>query len=212
MKIGERIVHGTQASEHFVQLCDSSESMSAAAAAFLADAHRAGDALLIVARESNWINIHRTLTARGVDVGAETTNGRLIAMNAVSKLAELSRKGVPHAPSFDVTIGEPVRALAAKGRLSIYGEMVDVLAELDEVDAAIALEEMWNDLAERASFRLMCGYSSAHFVSRRAEVRLRDVCRTHTHVRSDDCDPLGGWLLKRSQLGFGSGPVQASGS
>lgn len=184
--------------------------MSAAAAAFLADAHGAGHTLLIVARESNWINIHRTLTARGVDVGAETTNGRLVAMNAVTKVAELSRKGIPHAPSFEVAIGEPVRALAAKGRLSIYGEMVDVLAELDEVEAAIALEEIWNDLAKRASFRLMCGYSSAHFVSRRAEVRLLDVCRAHTHVRSDDCDPLGGWLLKRSQLGFGSGAFQTS--
>jgi hypothetical protein len=206
----ERIVHGTQVSEHFVQLCDSSESMADAAAAFLADAHSAGDTLLIVARESNWINIHRTLTARGVDVDAETANGRLVAMNAVTKLAELSRRGVPHAPSFDMAIGQPVRTLAARGRLSIYGEMVDVLAELDEVDAAIALEEMWNALAERASFRLMCGYSSAHFVSRRAERRLRDVCRAHTHVRSDNGDPLGGWLLKRTQLGFAGGPLRPS--
>jgi hypothetical protein len=69
---------------------------------------------------------------------------------------------------------------------------------------------MWNALAERASFRLMCGYSSAHFVSRRAELRLRDVCRAHTHVRSDDGDPLGGWLLKRTQLGFAGGAPRAS--
>ncbi|PYR88116.1 MAG: hypothetical protein DMF84_29455 [Acidobacteria bacterium] len=179
--------------------------MADAAAAFLADAHGAGDSLLIVARESNWISIHRTLTARGVDIGAETANGRLIAMNAVTKVAELSRQGMPHAASFDVAIAQPVCALAAKGRVSIFGEMVDVLAELDEVDAAIALEDMWNTLAERACFRLMCGYSSAHFVSRRAELRLPDVCRAHTHVRSDADDPLGGWLLKRSQLGFAAG-------
>ena len=188
-------------SEHFAQLCDSTESMAAAAAAFLAEAHAAGDTLLIVAREPNWITIHRILTARGVDVGAETLSGRLVAMNAVSKLAELSRKGMPHAPSFDKAVGSVVRELAARGRLSAYGEMVDVLAQLDEIDAAIALEEMWNSLAERVSFRLMCGYSSAHFVSRRAELRLRDVCRSHTNVRSDECDPLGGWLLKRSQQG-----------
>jgi hypothetical protein len=206
----ERIVHGTQVSEHFVQLCDSSDSMAAAAAAFLAEAHSAGGTLLIVARESNWINIHRTLTARGVDVGAETANGRLIAMNAVTKLAQVSRQGVPHAASFEMTIGEPVRALAAKGRLSIYGEMVDLLVELDEVDAAIALEELWNSLAERASFRLMCGYSSAHFVSRRAELRLRDVCSAHTHVRSDAGDLLGGWLLKRSQLASAASASHAS--
>jgi hypothetical protein len=204
------VLHGDQVSEHIVQLCDSNESLSAAAAAFLADAQAAGDRLLIVARESNWINIHRALIARGVDVRAETANGRLITMNAATKLAELSDKDIPHAPSFDAAIGQPVRALAAKGRLSIYGEMVDVLAQRDEVDAAIALEDMWNTLAQSTSFRLLCGYSSAHFVSRRAEVRLSDVCRAHTHVRSDEGDPLGGWLLKRSQLGVVPGAVQAS--
>jgi len=183
--------------------------MSAAAAAFLADAHRAGDTLLIVARDANWINIHRILTARGVDVAAETRNGRLVAMNAATKLAELSRNGMPDAGAFDLAIGQPVREFAARGPLTIYGEMVDVLAQVDEVDAAIALEEMWNDLAERVSFRLMCGYSSAHFVSRRAEVRLRDVCRAHTHVRSDDSDPLGGWLLQRSRVGFEPGSLHA---
>jgi hypothetical protein len=87
--------------------------------------------------------------------------------------------------------------------------MVDVLAQRDEVDAAVALEGMWNDLAERTSFRLMCGYSSAHFVSRGAEVRLRDVCRAHTHVRSDESDPLGGWLLQRSRVGFAPGSSHA---
>jgi KaiC/GvpD/RAD55 family RecA-like ATPase len=178
--------------------------MAAAAAAFLWDAHAAGDHLLVVARETNWIAIHRMLTQRGVDVGDAASNGRLIAMDAVMTLAEVSRMGTPHAASFDAAIGEPVRALAAKGRVSIYGEMVDVLAEIDEVDAAIALEEMWNALAERTSFRLLCGYSSAHFVARRAEVRLRDVCRAHTHVRSDENDLLGSWLLKRSQLGLAS--------
>jgi len=88
--------------------------------------------------------------------------------------------------------------------------MVDVLAQLDQIDAALALEELWNGPAQRASFRLMCGYSSAHFVSRRAEIRLRDVCRAHTSVRCDDADHLGGWLLKRSQPGVESGASHAS--
>jgi hypothetical protein len=206
----ERIIRGRQVSEHLVQFCDSSDSMAAAAGGFLADAHSAGDLLLIVAREANWINIHRILTSRGIDVGTERLQGRLVAKNAVTTLAELSRKGMPHASSFEAAVGDPVRELAAKGRLSIYGEMVDVLAQLEEIDAAIALEELWNRLAERTPFRLMCGYSSAHFVSRRAELRLRDVCRAHTHVRSDESDPLGGWLLKRSQLGSAASPIQPS--
>jgi hypothetical protein len=171
----------------------------------LADAYAAGDYLLVVARETNWIAIHRILTQRGVNVGDAASHGRLIAMDAAVKVAEVSRTGTPHAASFEAVIGETVRGLAAKGRVSIYGEMVDVLAAIDEVDAAIVLEDLWNALAERTSYRLLCGYSSAHFVSRRAEARLRDVCRAHTHVRSDEADLLGTWLLKRSQSGRGTG-------
>jgi KaiC/GvpD/RAD55 family RecA-like ATPase len=195
----ERIVHGKQVSEHSFQLCDSNESMAAAAVVFLADAHANGDHLLVVAREVTWIAIHRTLTQRGIDVDDAVSSGRLIAMDAAVTLTDVSRTGTPQARSFDAVIGEPVRALAAKGHVSIYGEMVDLLAQIDEVDAAIALEEMWNALAERTSFRLLCGYSSANFVSHRTEVRLRDVCRVHTHVRSDEADLLGSWLLKRSR-------------
>ena len=194
-------------SEHFVQLCDSRESLSAAAAEFMIARHAAGDCLLIVARESNCVAIQRILAARGVDVGAATASGRLVVLNAVATLAKLSLNGQPHGPSFQTVIAAPVRALAAKGSLSIYGEMVDMLAESDDVDAALALEGMWNDLASRQAFRLMCGYSAAHFVARRAESRLRDVCAAHAQVRCEDGDPLGGWLLKRSELHFASSPL-----
>jgi len=192
--------------EHIVQLCDSRESLAAAAAEFVIARHAAGDYLLVAARESKWIAIHRILAARGVDVRAATESGRLVVLNAAAILAKLLRNGQPHGPSFQAVIGDTIRALVAKGSLSVYGEMVDVLAEFDDLDSALALEGMWNEMAGRHAFRLMCGYSAAHFVAPRAESRLRDVCAAHTHVRCDDGDPLGGWLLKRSQLDFTSSP------
>src|SRR3982751_4437075 len=115
----EHVVRGTQASEHFVQLFDSTESLTTSVARFLIEAHAAGDQLLVVAREPHWIGMHRLLSARGIDVSGEIQSGRLVVMNAATKLAELTRMGVPHQGLFDEAVGEPVRALAARGRLSI---------------------------------------------------------------------------------------------
>jgi hypothetical protein len=200
MAHSEHVVHGPHASEHVVQLFDSTESLATIVTAFLRAGIDAGDNLLVVAREANWIHMHRALVDAGLDVDALRSKGQLTVLNAVTKLTELSRRGLPHQPSFETAIGTPVRALASQGPLRIYGEMVDLLAELDEVDAAVMLEDMWNVLAEQVSFRLMCGYSSAHFVSRRAELRLRDVCARHTSVHSEAADPLGDWLLRRSNV------------
>lgn len=196
--------HAACASEHLVQLFDSKESQAATVAAFLSAGCEAGDDLLVLAREENWISTHRVLAGSGLDIAALRASGRLTVMNAVVKASESSRGGVPHRGAFETAIAGPVRALAGRAPLRIYGEMVDVLAELDDIDAAVTLEDMWNQLAEEVPFRLLCGYSSARFVPRRAELRLRDLCSRHTCVLSDHGDPLGGWLLRNSRLTFSS--------
>jgi len=43
-----------------------------------------------------------------------------------------------------------------------YGEMVDVLWQRGERDAAIRLEEFWNDLARLQTFSLLCAYCIDH--------------------------------------------------
>jgi hypothetical protein len=42
--------------------------------------------------------------------------------------------------------------------VSIFGEMVALLCEADNAAGAIALEELWNELADRYSFSLFCAY------------------------------------------------------
>jgi hypothetical protein len=63
-----------------------------------------------------------------------------------------------------------------------YGEMVDVLWQRGERDAAIRLEEFWNDLARLQTFSLLCAYCIDHLDPQAYAGPLECVCRVHTHL------------------------------
>jgi hypothetical protein len=119
----------------------------------------------------------------------------LVVKDASDTLRRLTRAQVPDAALFEAVIGRPVRAMAERGRVRAYGEMVDILAQRGELNEALKLEGLWNDLGERTPMFLMCGYCAAHFVSTATHRALLDICKAHSGVHRDAQDPLGTWLL-----------------
>jgi hypothetical protein len=194
----ERVLHGTVASEHLVQLFDEPETRIEAVAQFLFHGWRAGSPLLVVARAANWAPIAARLEALGCPVAATVAEGRLVALDAATTLASFLRDE-PDAALFEEHVSGLVSRLGKTGRLYAYGEMVDILAEQGRLDSAQALEMLWNDLAARESFTLLCGYASAHFGDVRDAQALHRICRSHTRVASDPTDLLATWLLNDRQ-------------
>jgi hypothetical protein len=65
-----------------------------------------------------------------------------------------------------------------------YGEMVDVLWQGGRRDAAIRLEEFWNNLAQLQTFSLLCAYHMDNLDADSYRGPLDCVCKVHTHVIS----------------------------
>jgi MEDS: MEthanogen/methylotroph, DcmR Sensory domain len=63
-----------------------------------------------------------------------------------------------------------------------YGEMVDVLWQRGERDAAMRLEEFWNDLAKLQTFSLLCAYYIDNLDGAAYAGPLECVCKVHTHL------------------------------
>lgn len=196
----ERIIHGQVRSEHFVQLFDSQDSLASSVSAFLAPAHLAGENLLIAAKPRHWDIIARGLKARGCDLVDALKTERIVALDAATTARAVSRNQMPDATRFAEVVGRLVRKLSVDRPLAIYGEAVEVLAEEGNLKAAVELEELWNGLSEQTPFRLMCGYSSAHFAVPSTETNLHQVCKAHTHVQTKADDSLGSWLIQRTRL------------
>jgi hypothetical protein len=191
----ERVLRGDVASEHLVQLFDEPDSRVEGVAAFLYRGWFAGSPMVVVARPINWALIEARLEAMGCPVADTIAAGRLVVLDAATTLASFLGDEGPSARLFQEHVGTIVSRLSKLGRLYAYGEMVDILAEQGRFDAAHELEMLWNGLAAKESFTLLCGYASAHFGDARDAEALHRICRAHTRAHAADGDLLGTWLL-----------------
>ena len=57
------------------------------------------------------------------------------------------------------------------------------------------LKALWNELGQRCSFQLLCGYAAAHFGDERTAKHLHTICEAHHHSGARATDLLATWLL-----------------
>jgi hypothetical protein len=195
----ESVVNERVLSHHIVQLFDTQRSLVRSVGTFLGRGFDTGDTLLVVARPKHWKGIAKYLKRAGHPVDGAISARRLIVLDASATLASFMRRGAIEPDLFEDVIGSSVGELAEDTcGLRIYGEMVDLLAEEGNLDAAHELEELWNGLAQRYSFRLLCGYAAAHFTDPLTAEALHAICHTHTRVDATSDDALGNWVLTQS--------------
>lgn len=178
---------------HLLQLFDTADSLAESVASFLLEGYSAGDNLLVIAKPRHRDAVFFQLARKGCF--SSESSQRLVALDAGDVLRQVTNAGRIDATLFTQVVTPIVRSLVGERQLRIYGEVVELCAEGDDLGAALALETQWNDLAREVPFTLMCGYSSAHFAADRAKRALRDLCRSHTHSTAHAEDTLGAYLL-----------------
>ena len=186
-------------SDHVVQLFDCDETRADRVAEFLAEGYQLGEPLIVVARPYVWPAVIERLQALGVNPNQAAAEGMLVVKNAEDTLRRLSRGGLPDPDLFQESVGKALSVLATRGpRVRAYGDMVDILAERDELESALALEAVWNVVSEKVPVRLLCGYSAAHFISAANHRALREICAAHSGVHQHAHDPLASWVLTKA--------------
>lgn len=170
---------------------------TASVVGYLGDGVRAGDAVLVLAAAAHRHAFASGLAAAGVDVAAVQTTGRLRMLDAATMLHGFLRHDRLDPARFEVVIGGLLARMVAAGRpVRIYAEMVAVLCDAGQASLAIELEELWNALAARLPFSLLCGYPDRLLTDAAA---AGDVHRMRgMHVSVTGADPVPGG----AELGF----------
>ena len=188
------------ATEHTVQLFDSSKSLADSVAQFLITGLERGENVLLVATPEHRELLARRLTDFGWSVRTLIAANRMVVLDAGQTLDKFMRQDTPSPVAFDEVVGSLVHRLAGGKRLWIYGEMVDVLAARGNYRGAQQLEEIWNVLGQRECFTLFCGYASGHFGDPRTAKMLAGICAAHDHVHRKPTDILAEFLLNQQDV------------
>jgi signal transduction histidine kinase/CheY-like chemotaxis protein len=150
---------------------------------FMSDGLRGSDAAVLIATRAHRDGVESRLFRRGLDLPELTARGRYHALDAQQTLSRFMVDGTPDPDRFANTIG-PVIKTARSGdrRVLAFGEMVALLWAEGNREAAIRLEELWNDLARRETFALLCAYPISHFDDSGYAKPFADINAAHTWV------------------------------
>ena len=171
-------------SPHVVQFYDSELVLAECVAAYVAPVLLSGGAAVVVATPSHRQGVERELTWAGVPVQALAASGHYVVLDAADTLASLLVDGHPDAERFRAIVGGVIAGAAHHGRVRAYGEMVALLQAEGRTAAALALEELWNDLAATHAFELLCSYPKQVFDNEHGHADVHGVYDRHTHVVS----------------------------
>ena len=150
--------------------------------AFVASGFNVGAPAVLVATPEHARSVRVQLNAGGWSDAGDL----LVIADAATTLDAILDDGAVSASAFEDVTGRLLDDVAARfpGQTTrVFGEMVDLLRLRGDIEAALVLEELWNDVLERRQFCLLCAYELDLF-DRDAQVGpLPHICSHHSQVQ-----------------------------
>jgi KaiC/GvpD/RAD55 family RecA-like ATPase len=172
------------ATVHSVHIYEDSAALISRLCGIVASSLKIGDAVLIVATSEHRDELVKELLSAGIDVRPHAREGLFTMVDAEEMLSTFMLNGMPDSDLFDKSVGcmlsDTLKAARSKSHsLTVFGEMVAVLWERGQKDAALQLEALWNDTLNERVFHLHCAYPRSGFINAGDEAA---VCSTHSHI------------------------------
>lgn len=171
--------------QHAVQFYEKADFLLESVTRFVAAGISDGDCSIVIATKAHRVDIEARLLRRGLDLNAARRRGSFIALDAAETLAKVMRGDRLDAAKFDEVVGALI-ARSIQGpplrRVRAFGEMVALLWAAGNAEGAIELERVWNELAHRHPFSLLCGYPLAAFAGRQHDEGFAAVAAAHAQV------------------------------
>ena len=182
----ERIARGDSLASHRHGLvfCSSDAVLVAAFSRFIAGALDRGNAVIVLVTDPHERSLQRSLQAAQVDIALAIRQQRYVTVSITELLAKVIVGGCPDPTRFvnaaEELLTEVARRAGQHAEIAACGECSPTLWANGHVEAAIQLEQLWDDMAESRQMDILCAYPLAARDESVASVRR--LCAEHTAV------------------------------
>lgn len=169
---------------HFAQLHRDPQALTDAVTLYLETGLRRGNGVVVIASSLHADLFLARLRETNLDPSAFLKAGQLELHDAELTLRKFMRDDMPDWEDFRRAMGaifERIRAFG-RGTTRAYGEMVNLLWQEGKQEAAIRLEEYWNELARLYPFSLFCSYMLDVHHDHAYCGPLEEIGRTHSEI------------------------------
>jgi hypothetical protein len=122
-----------------------------------------------------------------LDVGFAIEQGRYVPLDVADMLSAVMVNDWPDSVRFSKLAGDLIAATAKavkgeRSRIVACGEGAPFLLSEGKVDAAIRLEQLWNEIAETRNVDVLCSYPSRSFHRDGISDAFQRVCAQHSAI------------------------------
>ena len=176
---------GLASHRHDVLFCSSDAVFVGACRRFVAGVLDAGNAVIVALTEAHERSLQRALQASPVDLALAIRQQRYVSVNISELLAKVMVDDRPDTALFlsaadDVVSEAARRATGQHARVAAIGECAPTLWSQGQVEAAIQLEHLWDEIAMRRQIDILCAYPLA--ARDESLPAVRRLCAAHTAV------------------------------
>jgi CheY-like chemotaxis protein len=158
-------------------------------ARFIAVALKSGRAAIVVITESHRDGLVSRLKVQGIDVDSITRQGTYIQLDVNKTLSTFMVNDMPDSTRFFPFVGSLIEAAAKAARqlhhgVVACGECSPFLLADGKAEAAIRVEQLWDEVGKTFGMDILCGYALTNFHGEEDEHVFQDICAEHSAVYS----------------------------
>lgn len=141
-------------------------------------------AALVLATAGHREELRRRLQSTGFDVERAEAEGRYVEADAATVLSQVMVGDWPDATRFTAVVEELIArtSRAAGASIAAFGELVALLCLERKPDAALRIEQLWNEVARRLDIELLCAYPINLFCRPEDGDHFARICAEHSNV------------------------------
>jgi hypothetical protein len=152
---------------------------------FIASELGEGNAVITLVTEAHDRSLRHSLQASHVDLALAIRQQRYVSLNISELLAKVMVNGHPDPIRFlkaaeDVVTDAARRATSQHAKVAACGECSGTVWAQEHLEAAIQLEQLWDDIAKSRQMDILCAYPLA--VRDESVPAVRRLCAEHTAV------------------------------